>query len=100
DPDEGIYLADRIIPLSAGPGASLGPAFAVRAPWPRDRRALANDPELKSVRREVVDFLLASNRARPARTTAHAAALPDLQPVDFQAPRRLFGRGRQPAEAA
>ena len=27
DPDEGIYLADRIIPLSAGPGATLGPSF-------------------------------------------------------------------------
>ena len=25
DPDEGIYLADRIIPLTAGPGATLGP---------------------------------------------------------------------------
>jgi len=24
DPDEGIYLADRIIPLSSGPGATLG----------------------------------------------------------------------------
>jgi nitrate/nitrite transport system ATP-binding protein len=27
DPDEGIYLADRIIPLTAGPGATLGPSF-------------------------------------------------------------------------
>ena len=26
DVDEGILLADRIIPLSAGPGATLGPS--------------------------------------------------------------------------
>ena len=29
DPDEGIYLADRIIPLTAGPNATLGPSFTV-----------------------------------------------------------------------
>ena len=29
DPDEGIYLADRIIPLTAGPGATLGPSFQI-----------------------------------------------------------------------
>ena len=37
DPDEGIYLADRIIPLSAGPGATLGPSIAIDLPRPRDR---------------------------------------------------------------
>src|ERR1041385_3639126 len=34
DPDEGIYLADRIIPLSAGPGASLGRSIQVDIPRP------------------------------------------------------------------
>ena len=29
DVDEGLVMADRIIPLGAGPGASLGPSFAV-----------------------------------------------------------------------
>ena len=28
DPDEGIYLADRIIPLTAGPGATSAQSFA------------------------------------------------------------------------
>src|SRR2546423_821855 len=36
DPDEGIYLADRIIPLTSGPGATLGPSFRI-APGPEVR---------------------------------------------------------------
>src|SRR2546422_976581 len=36
DPDEGILLADRIIPLSAGPGATLGPSITIDIPRPRD----------------------------------------------------------------
>ena len=30
DVDEAILLADRIVPLDAGPGATLGPASASR----------------------------------------------------------------------
>src|SRR5687768_14834398 len=44
DPDEGIYLADRIIPLSAGPGATLGPSFAIDIPRPRSRQGINHDP--------------------------------------------------------
>ena len=35
DPDEGILLADRIIPLTAGPGATLGPEIVIDLPRPR-----------------------------------------------------------------
>src|SRR6267143_1943256 len=44
DVDEGILLADRIIPLSAGPGATLGPSVKVDLPRPRDRKAVNHDP--------------------------------------------------------
>jgi len=37
DVDEGILLADRIIPLSAGPNATLGPSVRVDIERPRDR---------------------------------------------------------------
>ena len=40
DPDEGIYLADRVIPLSSGPGATLGPSVPIDIPRPRDRNCL------------------------------------------------------------
>ena len=68
DPDEGIYLADRIIPLTAGPNATLGPSLKVEIPRPRDRKSLNHDPQFKSLRREVVDFMMNSKRAQQRPT--------------------------------
>jgi len=59
DVDESILLADRILPLTGGPGASLGPAVAVDLARPRDRRAVNHDPRFKRIRREVFDRLRA-----------------------------------------
>jgi nitrate/nitrite transport system ATP-binding protein len=50
DVDEAILLADRIVPLSAGPAAELGPEVKVDVPRPRDRRALSKDPRFRAVR--------------------------------------------------
>src|SRR5437867_11694793 len=58
DVDEGIYLSDRIIPLSAGPNATLGPSIAIPIPRPRDRKAINHDPHFRQIRREVVEYLL------------------------------------------
>ena len=68
DVDEAILLADRIIPLSAGPSASLGPEVRVDVPRPRDRKALQRDPRFRAVRGEVLAYLLGpgSRRARAA----------------------------------
>src|SRR5439155_11301306 len=40
DVDEAILLADRIVPLSAGPAATLGPSISVTLDRPRDRAAI------------------------------------------------------------
>jgi nitrate/nitrite transport system ATP-binding protein len=82
DVDEAILLADRIIPLSAGPAASLGPEFPISIPRPRDRRALNHDPEFRRVRAEVVEYLLSTKRARPAAppTPAPELSVPTLEP--------------------
>src|ERR1043165_3647034 len=69
DPDEGIYLADRIIPLTAGPGATLGPSFTVDIPRPRDRKAINQDSHFKQLRRDVTEFLLSSRHERHATIT-------------------------------
>jgi nitrate/nitrite transport system ATP-binding protein len=73
DVDEGIRLADRIIPLSAGPAATLGEAIPVDLARPRDRRALNHDPRFKEIRAAVVRSLVqlgpkrqSSLRAEPA----------------------------------
>ena len=58
DVDEGILLADRIVPLSGGPGAALGPGIRVDIERPRDRRAMNHDPRFKAIRAQVIDWLL------------------------------------------
>jgi nitrate/nitrite transport system ATP-binding protein len=82
DPDEGILLTDRIIPLTAGPGATLGPSFTVDLPRPRDRKAINHDPHFKQIRRDVIAFLLDSHHDRRA-TVTRKLVLPDIEPVDL-----------------
>ena len=70
DVDEGILLADRIIPLSAGPAATLGPSVVVDIERPRNRKAMNHDERFKSLRGEVIEYLLdsaARKRAQRAR---------------------------------
>jgi nitrate/nitrite transport system ATP-binding protein len=86
DPDEGIYLADRIIPLTAGPGATLGPSFTVDIPRPRDRKAINHDAHFKQLRRDVTEFLLQSRHAGHTSVT-RKLVLPDIEPEDLSLPR-------------
>jgi nitrate/nitrite transport system ATP-binding protein len=72
DVDEGILLADRIIPLSAGPGATFGPAVAVDIERPRDRKALNHDSRFKKIRAEVLDYLLGAGARKKNRDRLHA----------------------------
>ncbi|HEX6765994.1 MAG TPA: ABC transporter ATP-binding protein [Polyangiaceae bacterium] len=78
DVDEGIVLADRIVPLSGGPAATLGPSVRVDIERPRDRRALNHDARFKAIRAEVIEWLLAhAPRKRvprePDKNPAHLA---------------------------
>jgi len=66
DVDEAILLADRIVPLGAGPGATLGPAVAVGIARPRDRKALNHDPQWKAVRNTIISYLVGPGRRKPA----------------------------------
>ena len=95
DPDEGILMADRILPMSAGPGAILGPSFPVVLGPTRDRRALNQDPRFKALRAEVVAWLLGPG-ARPAVSVSRKLTLPDLEPEDLEIPRPLIGGRRRP----
>ncbi len=91
DPDEGIYLADRIIPLTAGPSATLGPSFKVEIPRPRDRKAINHDPHFKEIRRDVIEFMLNSKHQRRASITKRLV-LPDIEPEDLRHPKPTAGR--------
>jgi nitrate/nitrite transport system ATP-binding protein len=85
DVDEGILMADRIIPLSAGPGATLGPSFAIEIPRPRDRKEINHHPRFKEIRREVIGYLTATRKsvAAAAAGAQKTRPLPQLVPVDF-----------------
>ncbi len=101
DPDEAILLADRVIPLTAGPRATLGPSIPVLLPHPRDRRAVNENYDFKQIRNEVIDYLLkARDRNRTSLTLN--LVLPDVEPEDITHRRPpLFGRGgraRRPSE--
>jgi len=82
DVDEGILLADRIIPLSAGPKATLGPAIDVPIERPRDRKELNHNDDYKRIRREVISFLMDSNKAA-AEESRLDVKLPDVLPEDL-----------------
>lgn len=58
DVDEAILLADRIIPLSAAPAATLGEPIPVTVARPRERRKLNNDPHYHADRKAVLHYLL------------------------------------------
>lgn len=76
DVDEGILLADRIIPLSAAPAATLGPSVEVDIERPRNRKALNHDERFKLIRGEVIEYLLDSAaRKRAARERPNAGSL-------------------------
>lgn len=95
DPDEAILLADRVIPLTAGPRATLGPSIPVTIPRPRARTAINHNYDFKQTRNEVIDYLL---KATDQRKTAMSKklTLPDLLPEDLNEPRRPFGAKRRP----
>ena len=95
DADEGIYLADRIIPLSAGPNATLGPSLTIDIPRPRDRKGVNHNPCFKAIRSEIVDYLL-STGARRRTVITQKMFLPELEPEDLSVPRNVFSPRRQP----
>ncbi|MDQ3562942.1 MAG: ABC transporter ATP-binding protein [Pseudomonadota bacterium] len=96
DVDEGILLADRIIPLTHGPDATLGPAVPVEIPRPRDRKAINHDPRFKQTRHQVMDFLLGVG-VKHRKTVTRKLHLPEIEPEDLSygkpSPSSLFRRG-------
>ena len=62
DVDEAILLADRIYPMTPGPGAVLGPPIEVALPRPRARRHMSLTPAYQKARQALVDFLRSSRR--------------------------------------
>ncbi len=89
DVDEALYMADRVIPLSAGPGATFGPEQRVPAPQPRSRTELLKTPDMLAARESLVGYLLGQRRDATAETAA--SPMPqDMWPVDISGARPMF----------
>lgn len=80
DVDEAILLADRIIPLTPAPKATLGPDFKVDIPRPRDRADMNSNDDFIGLRAEVTSYLMEVGSARNA-DTERQITLPNVVPI-------------------
>ena len=91
DPDEAILLADRVVPLTRGPNATLAPGIPIPLARPRDRRLINENPEFKQLRNQVVESLLSAG-VKPKTTLTRDLILPDIEPEDISKPWSYFHR--------
>jgi nitrate/nitrite transport system ATP-binding protein len=100
DVDEAILLADRIIPLKPGPGATFGPEFVVPFERPRDRAEMNRNPAYKRLRAGITQYLMDVGIERTAATDDRRE-LPTVVPVEFDAgpPRAYREAAASPTEA-
>ena len=84
DVDEGIYMADRIIPLRPGPNATLGPEFKIDIERPRDKTSLNDNAFYKKTRNEIIAYLMDIGEERKAESK-RTYELPDIEPKSFVA---------------
>jgi nitrate/nitrite transport system ATP-binding protein len=57
DIDEAILLGDRVVMMTNGPAARIGEVLDVALPRPRDRLALATNPQFAAYRQHLLKFL-------------------------------------------
>ena len=84
DVDEGIYMADRIIPLRPGPNATLGPEFNINIERPRDKTELNDNLEYKKTRNAIIEYLMGIGEERKS-ASKKVYQLPELTPKSFVA---------------
>lgn len=85
DVDEAVLMADRIIALTPGPRATLGQAFEVRLPRPRDRTTLNFNSDFRKLRNQVTRYMLDINQESRQLRVSRTPELPELSPIDFTA---------------
>ncbi len=79
DVDEGILMADRIIPLKPGPKATLGPEYKINLERPRDKTALNSNDEYKKLRNGIIEYLIQIGEQRASKHK-ETYTLPSIKP--------------------
>jgi nitrate/nitrite transport system ATP-binding protein len=83
DVDEGVFMADRVIPLRPGPNATLGPEFEINLERPRDKIAMNHLDAFNKSRNEIIEYLMEIGQERTAGMEITEYVLPDLVPLKF-----------------
>jgi nitrate/nitrite transport system ATP-binding protein len=92
DVDEALLLADRIIPLTPGPNATLGAEFRVTTPRPRDRATINHDSGYRQLRSGITQYLMEAVDAR-CNPSNEGPDAPNIVPVRVGTLRK---KGRRP----
>jgi nitrate/nitrite transport system ATP-binding protein len=80
DVDEGLIMADRIIPLNPGPNATFGPEFVIDLPRPRDRTAINHNEKFKQLRSDITQYLMNVGIKVETDNQDNVIQLPNVQP--------------------
>jgi nitrate/nitrite transport system ATP-binding protein len=84
DVDEAILMADRIVPLTPGPMATLGPSFKVDLERPRDRAAINHDQRFIELRNEITKYLIELKEEHEGSLVRRELTCPDIEPLDLR----------------
>ena len=86
DVDEALLLADRVAILTPAPSATVGKIFDVNIARPREREAMNEDTDYRTLRNTIVGYLDLLSRDQKAAAT-ETINLPDVAPLDLSAAR-------------
>ena len=85
DVAEAVLMADRVLILTPGPGATLDREFAIDLPRPRDRHAFDVDPAALALRERITHRLIELTRSRQEQRAAAIPPRPAIAPRSFDA---------------
>lgn len=92
DVDEAILMADRIVPLTMGPRATLGEPFEVNLERPRDRTTINENPDYRALRTRISKFLINMNKEAKELRSSNVIEMPEVTPRNFDdAKKSAFG---------
>lgn len=96
DVDEAVLMADRIVPLTMGPSATLDVPFPVNLERPRNRTTLNTNPEFRRLRNDISKYMVTLNEETKALSSHDDVAdLPEIMPMDFTSLPHGPARGRR-----
>jgi nitrate/nitrite transport system ATP-binding protein len=98
DVDEAIYLADKIVLMTNGPGAVLAEIVENPLPKQRLRADLHRHPVYYALRNHIIDFLVSRSRTFAAETSGHDPRQVPLVRIGRAEP--TIVSPRQPAESS